>query len=818
MGVVYRARQKSLNRLVALKMVRAGRWSSAADVRRFRNEAETVALLDHPHIVPVYEVGEEQGQLYFSMKLVGGGSANEQLARFTGHPRAAARLVVSVARAVHHAHQRGVLHRDLKPSNILLDAQGQPLVTDFGLAKRVEGAPTLTESGALIGTAPYMAPEQTYGRKGAVTTATDVYGLGALLYALLTGRPPFTGETPLEILEQVKEQAPQPPGRLNPRVDRDLETVCLKCLEKEPPRRFGAAEAVAEDLERWLKGEPIMARPAGRFERAWRWCRRNPVVASLALLFVASVIGLAVSLLMVARKRDEADRNLELANKNLELANEALAQQQVEAAKVRKQSERAVANFRTALDGVGSVLGKLSPPRQEVSPPAVAAMRQAAAGEARRFFENFLNEKRDDPEFRLEAALTYRYLARALSLQGNLDRVEDCLRQAAVRLRALAAESPQEPLFVRELNELRNEAQNITTVLLQKGNGQETAGHLGEADTCYRCARQIAEQHLSEGEAGHWALRAAVHKNLAFVREAQGRLPESEQALRGCLDAWSRQLGVYASLGLPAENFNTLRNLVVADQAKLHHHLGRVLAGAGRFPEAEAAYRAGLELWRQIPPAERRAYGAVWGTAVCEAGLGDLFHEQGKRAEAREAFRRALPDLLPEEQAWQLATCPEPELRDPGRAVTLAQAEVEQLGRKPNAAAGDLAAAWNRLGAALCAASAWAEAVAALERAYDQATRWQGPAGNGESAIEMLERVQVTQPGGLRGTLYLLALACARQGNKEKARRWFDLAVQHHQSPTRGLEVRRLRAQAAAALGLPGPPVRGNQGGPPTSK
>ena len=305
MGVVYKARQVSLNRLVALKMILAGSFASSRDVQRFHAEAEAVANLDHPHIVPIYEVGEHEGQQYYAMKFVEGTS----LAKHPrSDPRSEVEGMVAVIRAVHHAHQRGVLHRDLKPSNVLVDSQGTRLVTDFGLAKRLGDTDrSLTEPGQVLGTPKYMAPEQAAGRKN-LTVAADVYSLGVILYERLTGQTPFTGENVVTLLRQARESEPPRPSSIRPGLDRDLETVVLKCLEKEPGQRYPSAEALADDhLDRCLRGEPILARPVGQAERFWRWCKRNPVVSGLtAALALSLLAGFVISTFFAIRAGDRA--------------------------------------------------------------------------------------------------------------------------------------------------------------------------------------------------------------------------------------------------------------------------------------------------------------------------------------------------------------------------------------------------------------------------------------------------------------------------------------------------------------------------------
>jgi serine/threonine protein kinase/tetratricopeptide (TPR) repeat protein len=296
-GVVYRARQKSLNRTVALKIVGLGQWATETHLKRFHLEAEAAASLDHPCIVPIYEIGERDGSCYFSMKLIEGKPLDVEAGR-EQNPRWAANLIARLARTVQYAHDRGVLHRDIKPGNILVDTKGEPHLTDFGLARVVETTDSVTRTREMLGTPSYMAPEQADGETQQIANTTDVYGLGAVLYHLLTGYPPFVAGTPYQTIRLLLESEPRHPRLWNPKLDRDLSTICLKCLEKDPQRRYPTALALAEELERWLKNEPIQARHTRIFTRGHKWVRRNPTLAALA----ASLIALTAAIVVIVWK------------------------------------------------------------------------------------------------------------------------------------------------------------------------------------------------------------------------------------------------------------------------------------------------------------------------------------------------------------------------------------------------------------------------------------------------------------------------------------------------------------------------------------
>ncbi|MCI0463339.1 MAG: protein kinase [Gemmataceae bacterium] len=578
MGVVFKARQLSLGRIVAVKMIRDAEWAAPEDVHRFRLEAEAVANLDHPNIVPIYEISAQGGQHYFSMKWVEGGTLAQALSdgRWpvgSAGQQVAADLLAQVARAVHYAHQCGILHRDLKPANILLSVASCPLpvvsedrsslsslttdnwqrttapmITDFGLAKRVSADDRLTQSGMAVGTPSYMAPEQAApprpvpgGRNPGLTVAADVYSLGAILYELLTGRPPFKGETLLDTLRQVLEQEPVPPRVLDPGIDRDLETICLKCLDKDPARRYPSAAALAEELDRFLAGEPIQARPVGSLGRLSRWCRRNPALAlTTAAAGIALAAVTAVSLLLaftearhaedqvqdarkLLREKEQTQAALAIANRKHAEAEQALRElerQRQEAERQRQLEER---SFRQAHQAVNDFYTRLSDdlrPNQRDLQPLRKKLLENALG----YYQRFLEQRAHDPTLKRELANAQSSVARITSETGpKADAVTAYQKALALYQELLTARPDDETLRYQIAATHYNLGVNLAALGQPKG-----------ALAAYDQARAGYELVL-QSRPGNPQVRAGladIHSGLGTLHRAAGRLKEAEDAFR----------------------------------------------------------------------------------------------------------------------------------------------------------------------------------------------------------------------------------------------------------------------------------------------
>ncbi|MCI0683921.1 MAG: serine/threonine protein kinase [Gemmataceae bacterium] len=440
MGAVYLACQTAADRLVALKVLQENLHADPAALERFRQEAMTLARLQHPNIVPVFEVDTCRGRSFYTMEYCAGGSLAEHLRGTPLSPAEAATMLATVAGAVHAAHQAGIIHRDLKPGNILLSgrvsrgmgdceaadaadtAADSPLTThsfklaDFGLAKKLDAAPH-TQTGVILGTPQYMAPEQARGESKAVGAAADVYALGAILYQCLTGRPPFLAATQVETLRQVIDDEPVPPRRLQPKLARDLETICLKCLRKDPQSRYASALALADDLRRHLEGRPIQARPLGPALRTWRWCRRNRAVAGLlALLSVVLLGGLASTTFMWLRAEDNY----------------------VRAENLHVEAEK---NFDDTVAAIETYYRKVSENRLLLL-PGMAGLRRELMTAARPYFEQFVEHRRHDPRLRHQLAMAHLALADIDKTLGAAQRSLPHFEEARARLRELHDQDP----------------------------------------------------------------------------------------------------------------------------------------------------------------------------------------------------------------------------------------------------------------------------------------------------------------------------------------------------------------------------------------
>jgi serine/threonine protein kinase/tetratricopeptide (TPR) repeat protein len=589
MGVVYKARQTVLDRIVALKMILTGPHAGPEARARFRAEARAAAGLRHPNIVQIYEVGEHDGLPYLALEYVEGGSLAQLLARHPLPPRQAAEVVEALARAVHHAHEHGIVHRDLKPANVLLVSGGvvsdewsqdtthhspltthQPKVADFGLAKRLDDVTAATATGTAVGTPSYMAPEQAgaYGPADTPDTdryhpAVDVYALGAILYEALTARPPFRGATPLETLEQVRSLEPVPPRRLQPAVPRDLETVCLKCLEKDPRKRYPTADALADDLHRFLRGEPIRARPVPRWERAWKWARRKPTAAALL-----AVSGLAVVLLILGAVWHQASLQ------------EEVERAQTNEAEARRQQQRADEHYRQARQAMQRMVARLDDPRLG-DVPRLQELREGQLEDALAFFQSILREGGPvEPAVQYDVAVA---LQHAGVIENKLARPEQArqnFRQAADLLENLTASHP---------DKLEYPAQLATCY-----NGLACCYPLSTPDAAHLLGRALKlREELGRAAPDNPRWQAALAESYHNLAQHLQSLPAESSASRA---AYEKALAIRARLTqrYPKEPWYTLQ----ATQDCVN--LGLCYTAAGQPDLAEAVYRRGEALLKPV--------------------------------------------------------------------------------------------------------------------------------------------------------------------------------------------------------------------------
>ena len=856
MGVVFKARQAKLDRDVAVKFLHDAHRAGTEQRERFLQEARAIARLRHPHLVQVYEFGEASAaggstsQPYLVLEYVSGGSLADLLRGSPQPPKEAARLVETLADAIHYAHQHGIIHRDLKPANVLLAGNGElagggrdlsgdtwnlrlpipqsvlpfPKISDFGLAKFSTGA-SLTQTGDVLGTPSYMAPEQTMGKSGEITAAVDVYGLGAILYETLTGRPPFKAETAIATLAQVRQDDPVSPRRLQPTVPRDLETICLKCLQKEPSHRYATAEELAKDLRRFRSGEPIQARPVGKGERVVRWCRRKPgvagLLAALVLVFLAGGAGVMWQWQSARRERDSAHQEQERAEHHLQMVCARVDQLNELGSDLLRQPgqyhtgkavlEKALGFYQDMLpedlndprvrEKAAQLFGQVAVIHRTLGQSDKAL---EAYGDRARLLTSLLEDKLGDKDLCIQLADTYRWQGNVLRDKGESHKARKAYDKAAALHEGLVREYPDVALYQMAL---ANTLLNIATLPTLEHQAKEVETLCGRMLELYRSAVN------SEPNNKQFKMELALgleRRGIIFL--SMGRASQAEDAVR---EALAIHQGLLEG--------GHLQGAIERPLARTFANLGRVLAAAGKSEEAEKSYREAVNLLDRSVEAFPESALRRADLAQTLGALADLLNDTGRRQElepirrnvirkyetlkaefpenlqyrrslaqsyldlvivlweldqpaaASEPFRKALElesqdPALNNELAWFLATSPDPRLHNPTLAVRLAKKAVDAQPISADCR--------NTLG------------VAHFRNGDDKA------------AVAELETAASLRGGGNSFDWFFLAMAHWHMGESDKARTFLDQAVQWMDTYNpRDRELRRFRAEAESLLG-----------------
>jgi tetratricopeptide (TPR) repeat protein len=769
MGVVYKARHKALKRTVALKMVLGGQ--NERSLTRFQTEAEAVARLQHPNIVQIYEVGQSNGMPYFAMEFVEGCNLTAKLAGTPQPAKECARLVATLARAMHYAHEHGIVHRDLKPGNILLGGTppasggrqpasggrkspgdstlGTPKITDFGLAKKLDDASGPTRTGDVMGTPSYMAPEQAMGRLDHIGPATDVYALGAILYELLTARPPFKAETAMDTMFQVMYTDPVRPGRLRAKMPQDLETVCLKCLEKEAARRYPTALALAEDLDHFINDEPIQARPVGPVGLALRWARRRPAAAALvgvsALAFVAALAGS----LLYNFKQDQWNSQEKQLNQRLALLADSEKQKADEALRERQNAEtardkavnlqklaeerrlQAERNFQKARQAVEEMLNEVGNTRLE-NVPYMDAVRRTLLSRAVDFHRSFLEADSADPSIRFQAAQAYVQLGNIYRKLGTerSDRVEaeKAYGEAIKLLDKLRSQSPDHPAY----------GQALADAYFHDAQLLRELDRLSDAEAANRQALKIQEGLAGAypKEPAYRHARSQTLNELGMIARKRGQAKAAEQAYEAALAIQEALTKEFPDQRIYEEKLAGSRN-----------DLGALYASIGRPEKAAEAYDRSRRLFEKLSKQYPEVAAYRRGRAATTGNLGLALRDLDQATEAERKLQAALP-------LWQELAADYP--------ATLSYRQ-------------ELANTHNNLAA-----------VMALDarRLADAATEY----GEAVATLEKLVADFATVPGfrsSLAAMLDNLAGVLARQGKSVAARAQFERAEALHLAVTK---------------------------------